>query len=118
VLVKTRAFRCKHRGEPKPEEEEDTSGKGRGRGRGNRNGKGPPPNKRKSRRVVTCNRACRFAYPNEMAVYCAIHALEGMVDVLNPQCSMDDCLEIPTYGFAGEQPTFCMVHSGPGMQAS
>lgn len=31
---------------------------------------------------------------------------------------MDDCLEIPTYGFAGEQPTFCMVHSGPGMQAS
>lgn len=31
---------------------------------------------------------------------------------------MDDCLEIPTYGFPGEQPTFCMAHSGKGMQVT
>ncbi|CAM9198292.1 unnamed protein product, partial [Scytosiphon promiscuus] len=105
VNLKTRAFRCKHK---------DDGGQGGANGRGGGGGGGTQRKRKKGN--VFCNRACRYAYPNEPAVYCAMHALTGMVDVLNPQCSMDDCLEIPTFGFVGEQPTFCMAHKAHGMQ--
>ena len=35
-----------------------------------------------------CNRACRFAYPGEEAIYCAKHKMNGMVDVVNPSCKV------------------------------
>lgn len=35
-----------------------------------------------------CNRACRFAYPGEEAVYCQKHKMSGMVDVVNPSCKV------------------------------
>ncbi|CAN0362963.1 unnamed protein product, partial [Hapterophycus canaliculatus] len=117
---KTRAFRCKY----KDDSMEGVEGVGIGRG-GNRRGRagagagaggGGGAQKKRKRGNVLCNRACRYAYPNEPAIFCAMHALPGMVDVLNPQCSMDDCLEIPTFGFVGEQPTFCMAHKAHGMQ--
>eukprot|EP00903_Cladosiphon_okamuranus_P009091 g8689.t1 len=120
VNLKTRAFRCKHKEDQKvddeetsTEEEEERPDKG---AKGGKNKTKKKKKKKKKGKSIMCNRACRYAFPNEPAVYCAMHALDGMVDVLNPQCSMDDCLEIPTYGFPGEQPTFCMAHHGKGMQ--
>lgn len=67
LSVQTRAFRCKHKGPEKGETLEMAQLSGRS---------------------LLCNRACRFAFPNEPAVYCAKHKLEGMVDVLNPRCNV------------------------------
>lgn len=41
-----------------------------------------------SGRSLLCNRACRFAFPTEPALYCLKHKMDGMVDVLNPRCSV------------------------------
>lgn len=65
-------------------------GGGGGNGRRGGGGGGGAQKKRKKGNVL-CNRACRYAYPNEPALFCAMHALEGMVDVLNPQCSVSCC---------------------------
>ena len=39
-------------------------------------------------KTAPCNRACRFAYPGEEAVYCQKHKMSGMVDVVNPSCKV------------------------------
>lgn len=39
-------------------------------------------------KTAPCNRACRFAYPGEEAVYCQKHKMNGMVDVVNPSCKV------------------------------
>lgn len=39
-------------------------------------------------KTAPCNRACRYAYPGEEAVFCAKHKLNGMVDVVNPSCKV------------------------------
>lgn len=39
-------------------------------------------------KTAPCNRACRYAYPGEEAVYCVKHKMTGMVDVVNPSCKV------------------------------
>ena len=72
------------------ESEDEAEGRAEKRDKGGGKTKKKKTKKKKGRSIM-CNRACRFAFPNEPAVYCAMHALEGMVDVLNPQCSVSAC---------------------------
>ncbi|CAM9233024.1 unnamed protein product, partial [Choristocarpus tenellus] len=95
VNLKTRAFRCKYKGPGVGETVASAASAGKS---------------------MICNRACRFAFANEPAVFCAKHKLDGMVDVLNPKCKMQDCQEVPTHGYDGEQPSFCVNHMATGMK--
>lgn len=48
--------------------------------------------------------------------YCAKHALDGMVNVVNKLCENPACTKIPTYGVAGTKITrFCVQHAEAGM---
>ncbi|CAM9981600.1 unnamed protein product, partial [Sphacelaria rigidula] len=70
----TRAFRCKYRGPPSVPDHmtpEEAAAMVMPQGK-----------------TAPCNRACRFAYPGEEAVFCARHKLNGMVDVVNPSCKV------------------------------
>lgn len=41
-----------------------------------------------STKSAPCNRACRYAYPGDEAVFCGRHKSSGMVDVVNPSCKV------------------------------
>ncbi|CAM9917534.1 unnamed protein product [Ectocarpus sp. 6 AP-2014] len=96
--LKTRAFRCKYRG---------VAGLGIA---------DDPMMPLPAGKTQPCNRACRYAYPGEEAVYCQKHKLNGMVDVINPSCKMQECPEVPTHGYDGEAATFCQAHMAVGMK--
>lgn len=73
VQTQTRAFRCKYRGIAG----RDSMGMG-----------DDPLMPMPAGKTAPCNRACRFAYPGEEAVYCQKHKMSGMVDVVNPSCKV------------------------------
>lgn len=72
--IQTRAFRCKYRG---PSGRDSLSGMA-----------DDPLMPIPAGKSAPCNRACRFAYPGEEAVYCQKHKMSGMVDVVNPSCKV------------------------------
>jgi hypothetical protein len=50
------------------------------------------------------------------ALYCAIHKLEGMVDVKNKTCIHSNCKTIPNYNKEGEtKALYCAIHKLEGM---
>lgn len=59
-------------------------------------------------KTAPCNRACRFAYPGEEAVYCQKHKMNGMVDVVNPSCKVLYCFWWGGAGVGGVVVFFCV----------
>ena len=57
-------------------------------------------------------------FPGEKrALMCAVHALDGMLDIANPRCQHPGCTRIsPTHNAPTEaRGKFCAVHAGPDM---
>ncbi|CAM9457002.1 unnamed protein product [Laminaria digitata] len=50
------------------------------------------------------------------AVYCKLHAEDGMVDVYLKRCLHDSCTKAPSYNFEGRKPAvYCKKHAEDGM---
>ena len=65
----------------------------------------------------SCKKAPNFNYINETKLlYCAEHALNGMVDVHHELCLEIGCLKFPSFNFENEKkPLYCIIHKKDNM---
>lgn len=63
-----------------------------------------------------CNKKRYFNYEGLKALYCKIHALDGMIDLVHEKCQYKGCTTSPSFNFDGERKfIFCVEHKMEGM---
>jgi hypothetical protein len=61
---------------------------------------------------INCKTRPTFNYENEKkAIYCSIHKLEGMIDVISKTCLYEGCKKQPTFNYENEKiAIYCVKH--------